>query len=133
MTTNIEINAENMESIENICNSAQRRARIRLIDADFVANCAQRVYNYKENHCLCWTHLDGCKFQFTTYENMPNSYQYKIGFSLVEITVSKRKIYLTRIDRLADYNHKALQYGDKHIYMTEYCRDALIKNLMRIK
>ena len=133
MNVNLIINAENMDQIDELLNQAQKRARTRRIDAEKVAVFADRVFKYKENHCLCWTHLEGCKFQFTTYERMPNSYEYKISFSLVEITVHNRKIYLTKIERLSDYNGKSVQYGDKHIYMTEYCRDALIKNLMRVR
>lgn len=129
----IEICPENMNQIETLLNIAQKRARARRIDADFVLNCAQRVYNYKENHCLYWTHLEGCRFQFSTYKNMPNSYDYKIGFSLVEIEVHNRKIYLTKAVRLEDYNHKAMQYGDKHTYMTDYCRDALIESLTSVR
>ena len=129
----IEICQENMNQIEELLDYAQKRARGRRIDAEDVAFFAQRVFNYKENHSLYWTNLEGCIFQFTTYENMPNSYDYKIGFSLVEITVHARKIYLTKAVRLSDYNHKATQYGDKCIYMTENCRNALIDSLTFIK
>ncbi len=129
----IEICAENMDQIDELLNQAQKRARTRRIDAEDVAVFAQRVANYKENHNLYWTNLEGCIFQFSTYENMPNSYEYKISFSLVEITVQKRKIYLTKIARLADYNHKATQYGDKCIYMTEYCKQAILNNMSFVR
>ena len=129
----IEICAENMSQIEEILSKAQSRSRARRIDAEDVAMYAKRVFSYKENHNLYWTNLEGCKFQFTTYENMPNSYDYKISFSLVEITVHNRKIYLTKIARVADYNHKATQYANKCIYMTEYCKQAIIDNMSFVR
>lgn len=129
----IEICQENMSLIDEMLSQAQKRARCRRIDAEDVAVFAQRVADYKENHNLYWTNLEGCKFQFSTYENMPNSYDYKIGFSLVEITVQKRKIYLTNVVRCADYNHKATQYSDKCIYMTENCKQAILDNMSFVR
>ena len=129
----IEICAENMNQIEEMLSQAQKRARCRRIDAEDVAVFAQRVADYKENHNLYWTNLEGCKFQFSTYENMPNSYDYKIGFSLVEIEVHNRKIYLTNAVRGADYNHKATQYSDKCIYMTENCKQAILNNMSFVR
>lgn len=133
MNVNLIINAENMDQIDDLCNMAQKRARTRIIDADMVARYAERVYNYKENHCLAWTHLEGCKFQFSTYENMPNSYKYKISFSRVYITIEKRQIKLIAIDRLEDYNHKANTYCASVKYMTDYCKEKLLENMSRVK
>ena len=129
----IEICQENMDQIAELLYQAQKRARARRISAEDVAVYAQRVVNYKENHKLFWTHLEGCKFQFSSYQNMPNSYDYKISFSLIEIEIHNRKIYLSNVVRLEDYNHKATIFGDKCSYMTEYCRDALIESLAFVK